>query len=725
VRGDLFNHQSGSHVPTQPTISLTFPRPHIAVLSFDLPGKSANVLSAAVMNELAEHLQTLRATTDLQAVILTSAKPNTFLAGADIREFVGLMDSPGQVAELCRRGQAILQQLSDLPAVTIAAIDGVCLGGGLELVLSCDRRIVTTNPKTQLGLPEVKLGLIPGWGGCARLPRLVGLPAAVEMITSGNSLSAEAAVAVGLADESAASDQLLAAALKMSEREQATKTYLEDRQRRAGAVALPQVERDFVWMTTTAKLAPTADHEPAAMAALNLLFDTASDDLPKALERETTAFAQLFGSPENRALVHVFLLQDHNKHSGPDKSPARSTGETKSVSVLGAGIMGIGIAASALKAGLQVRLGDAEQSVLTKAAEEVVLEAAYNPATKAADSARAAQLSARLSAMATAAEFAASDVVIEAIVEKLDVKLAVLRMLESLIRPEAFIASNTSSIPITKIAAGLARPERFCGMHFFNPVKRMKLVEVIRGAQTSDETIAAAVALGRKMGKMPIVVADGPGFLVNRLLSPYLNEAIELLHDGHTPAEIDAAAVEYGMPLGPLALYDLVGLDTAFYAGRTMFEAWPDRVRASPLLPALIKRGRLGRKNGKGFYAYREMTSEPTVDPAATEILQKYIRREDRVTSQQLQDRLLLPMLFEACRVLEEGRVQDGRDIDLGVIFGLGFPAFRGGILHWAQQQGGAEIMRKLEPWRDRGGRYEPPQLLLDWAAGKRKLTNG
>lgn len=710
-------------MPTSSAISLTFPQPHIALLSFDLPGKRANVLSAAVMNELAEHLQTLRATADLQAVILTSAKPGTFLAGADIREFVGLMESPGQVAELCRRGQAILQQLSELPAVTIAAIDGVCLGGGLELALACDRRIVTKQPKTQLGLPEVKLGLIPGWGGCARLPRLVGLPAAVEMITSGNSLSAEAAVAVGLADELAASDQLFAAAIKMSAREQSAKAYSRDRERRAGSVSLPQVERDFVWMTTTAKLAPTADHEPAPMAALNLLFDTASDDLPKALERETAAFAQLFGSPVNRALVHVFLLQDHNKHSGPDKSTASSTGETKSVSVLGAGIMGIGIAASALRAGLQVRLGDANQEVLTKAAEDCLLEAAFDPATKSANPTKLPQLAAKLNAVTTDAELATSDVVIEAIIENLDIKISVLRRLEELLGPTAFLASNTSSIPITKIAAGLARPERFCGMHFFNPVKRMKLVEVVRGAQTSDETIAAAVALGRKMGKMPIVVADGPGFLVNRLLSPYLNEAIELLHDGHTPAEVDAAAVEYGMPLGPLALYDLVGLDTAFYAGRTMFEAWPDRVRASPLLPALIKRGRLGRKNGKGFYAYRDTTSEPTDDPAATEILQKYIRRVDRLTSQQLQDRLLLPMLFEACRVLEEGRVQDGRDIDLGVIFGLGFPAFRGGILHWAQQQGGAEILRKLEPWRDRGGRYEPPQLLLDWAAGKRNLT--
>ncbi len=708
-------------MPTSSAISLTYPQPHIAVLSFDIPGKSANVLSAAVMNEFAEHLQTLRTVAALQAVILTSNKPNTFIAGADIREFVGLMEAPEQVATLGARGHAILAELANLPAVTIAAIDGICVGGGLELALACDRRVVSTNPKTQLGLPEVKLGLMPGWGGCARLPRLVGLSTAVDMITSGNLLSAEAARKVGLADEAAAPEQLLSAAVEVAQREQASGQYLRDRRRTSRALLMNATERDYLRFTTAAKLSATSPHEPAAVTALNLLCDSAEDDLPTALQRERTTFAQLFGSPANRALVHVFLLQDHNKHESQAAAlKAKSPG---SVSVLGAGIMGLGIAASALRAGLQVRLGDANQDVLTEAAEDCLLEAAFNPATKSADPDQLPQLAARLNAVTTDAELATSDVVIEAIIENLEIKVSVLRRLEALLGPTAFLASNTSSIPITKIAAGLARPERFCGMHFFNPVKRMKLVEVIRGAQTSDETIAAAVALGRKMGKMPIVVADGPGFLVNRLLSPYLNEAIELLHDGHTPQEVDAAAVEYGMPLGPLALYDLVGLDTAFYAGRTMFEAWPDRVRASPLLPALIKKGRLGRKNGKGFYAYREATSEPAVDPAATELLQKYIRREDRLNSQQLQDRLLLPMLFEACRVLEEGRVHDGRDIDLGVIFGLGFPAFRGGILHWAQQQGGAEILRKLEPWRGRGGRYEPPPLLLDWAAGKRRLT--
>lgn len=704
------------------SVSLSFPQPRVALLTFDLPGKSANVLTEGTLAELAGHLATLRGTPGLQGVILTSGKPGTFIAGADIREFVPLLADPAAtIAELCQRGQALLRQLAELPAVTIAAIEGPCLGGGLELSLWCDRRIVSTHPKTMLGLPEVKLGLIPGWGGCARLPRLTGLGTAVEMITTGNALNATTAVQAGLADAAVPSDQLIVAAIAMVERDAASRQFLADRQRLAGPVTMPATEIEFLAFTTKHKLAPEAAHQPAAMTALELLVASAPLDLTAALRQETTAFTQLFGSPANRALVHVFFLQDHNKHAHEHvKSNSPPIG---SLSVLGAGIMGIGIAAAGLKAGLTVRLGDAEAARLPGACEEAIREAAFDPATKGVDTKKAVTLASRLGSVATDAELAASEALLEAIIENYDIKVVVLRQLESLLSPTAILASNTSSIPISRLGQSLQRPERFCGMHFFNPVKRMRLVEIIRGERTSDETIERAVALGRQLGKMPIVVADGPGFLVNRLLSPYLNESLELLHDGQAPRAIDTAATEFGMPLGPLALYDLVGLDTAFYAGRTMYEAFPERVRASPILPALSKRGRLGRKNNLGFFQYREGAQEPQDDPIAEALLKNYARREDPLSREQILDRLLLAMLLEACRVLEEGRVEDPRDIDLGVIFGLGFPAFRGGILHWAQSLGGATILRKLEPWRDRGGRFAPPQLLLDWAAGKCSLT--
>jgi 3-hydroxyacyl-CoA dehydrogenase/enoyl-CoA hydratase/3-hydroxybutyryl-CoA epimerase/3-hydroxyacyl-CoA dehydrogenase/enoyl-CoA hydratase/3-hydroxybutyryl-CoA epimerase/enoyl-CoA isomerase len=704
-------------MPVPSSLSLSFPQPQFALLTFDLPGKSANVLSQAVMQELAAALDTLRTTPGLQGVVIASGKPGTFIAGADIREFVPLMDDPARVAELCRHGQEILKQLAELPLLTIAAIDGACLGGGLELALACDRRIVSTNPKTQLGLPEVKLGLIPGWGGCGRLPRLIGLAPAMAMITSSNSLSGDAAVSQGLADESAPAAQLVDVALAMIQREQATMTYVADRERRRVPLGMADVEVEFARFAASSKLPAEFKHQPAAATAIQLLADTAQLNLDQALERETAAFQELFGSPANRALVHVFFLQDYNKH---DHAATKSQPAAESISVLGAGVMGIGIAAAGLKAGLRVRLGDANTDALSRAAESSLQEATFDPNTKSADPKKLVSYGARLSGVTTNEELAASDAVIEAITENIDIKLPVLRRIEERLGQNAILASNTSTIPISRIARGLARPERFCGMHFFNPVRSMRLVEIIRGEQTSDETIATAVALVRRLGKFPIVVADGPGFLVNRLLSPYLNEAIELLHEGNSPRAIDDAALEFGMPIGPLALYDLIGLDTAMYAGRTMWEAFPERIRASPILPAFIKRERLGRKNGLGFYAYPNKAAEPQDDAAANQLVRNYLRQDKPSDATQIQDRLLLAMLLEACRVLSEGRVHDARDIDLGVIFGLGFPAFRGGILHWAQQLGGDAILRKLEPLRGTAARFEPPVMLLDWATGRR-----
>jgi 3-hydroxyacyl-CoA dehydrogenase/enoyl-CoA hydratase/carnithine racemase len=704
--------------PVSRSLSVSFPQPHVAVLTFNLPGKSANVLSAEVMQELADTLETLQGKAELQGLILTSAKRGTFIAGADIREFVPLMDQPTAAAEIIQRGHEILDRLATWRSVTIVAIDGVCVGGGLELALACDRRIVSTNPKTQLGLPEVKLGLIPGWGGCARLPRLIGLASAVEMITTGKLLGADAAVLQGLADESVPSERLLEAGLAMVAREQTSKAYVADRARRCEPIHLAEPELEFIRFNHATKLQAEAVHQPAAMSGLNLLLDTAPLSCAEAQAQEATAFHQLFGTPTNRGLVNVFLLQDHNKHAHPaSKVPSA----IKSLSVLGAGTMGVGIAAAGLKAGLNVRLGDANEEILARGAEECLKEAAYDSDTKGIDVHKLTTLAARLSSAATAEELAAGGAVIEAITEKLEVKLAVLRRMEAHCSADTFLASNTSTIPISKIGAGLSRPDRFCGMHFFNPVRRMKLVEIIRGEQTSEETIAGAVALARRMGKMPIVVADGPGFVVNRILSPYLNEATELLQEGNALRDVDAAALEFGMPIGPIALYDLIGLDTAFRAGCTMWEAYPDRVAGSPILPALIKKGRLGRKNLLGFYSYADGSWEPQDDPAAEAIVQSYVRAANPSSPTQMQDRLLLVMLLEACRLLADGRVRDGRDIDLGVVFGLGFPAFRGGILHWAEQQGGAAILRKLDPWRERGGRFNPPGLLLEWASGKRK----
>ncbi|MGC4003221.1 MAG: 3-hydroxyacyl-CoA dehydrogenase NAD-binding domain-containing protein [Pirellulales bacterium] len=357
--------------------------------------------------------------------------------------------------------------------------------------------------------------------------------------------------------------------------------------------------------------------------------------------------------------------------------------------------MGYSIAAVNLKRGVKVILGDANDAAVVAGMRKAIDEAAYDKQTRKTDPTRAATLAAAIGAAQSNGDFSDCDLVIEAVIEKPDIKRQVLGELEAALRPDAFLASNTSTIRIAGLAEGLSRPRNFCGMHFFNPVRKMPLVEIIRGPLTSDETVVAAVAYAKRIGKTPIVVNDGPGFLVNRLLSPYLNEAMVLLHEGVHWSEIDAAAVAWGMPLGPFAIYDMVGTDTSLYAGRTMWEAFPERMILSSVLIKLMEAGRLGQKSGAGFYRYKPGDDRPLPDAAADDVVapaiasaRKKLRGIERPASEDVIWRLVLPMVLEATMVLEEGLVRRVEDVDLGVVLGLGFPAFRGGVLRWADEVG-------------------------------------
>jgi 3-hydroxyacyl-CoA dehydrogenase len=384
--------------------------------------------------------------------------------------------------------------------------------------------------------------------------------------------------------------------------------------------------------------------------------------------------------------------------------------------------MGAGIAAANVKREVPVVLVDAAEEALEKGVRGALEEAAYDKRTGQADAARALQLGARLHSAGAISALAGCDLVIEAIVETLEAKQKVYAELESVLSDEAVIASNTSTIPITRLARSLQRPERFCGMHFFNPVRRMKLVEIIRGDETSEATLATAAAHARRIGKFAIVVKDSPGFVVNRILSPYLNASIELIHDGANIRDIDRAALKFGMPIGPIALYDLVGLDTAFYAGRTMYEAFPDRFIASPIIPALMKAGRLGCKNGLGFYTYQNKRGKGETDPAAENVLTGYVKTKRTLDQQQITLRLFLPMLLEAVRILEEGIAQDPRDVDLGLIYGLGFPPFRGGLLYWADRQGPQRLSEMIESLAQTGKSLAVPALMQEMVREGRKF---
>ncbi len=705
-------------------IRCTMLEPDIALLTFDVPDKVANTLSSTVLKELSDHLDLLQGREDLAGLILASGKPGMFIAGADLREFVAFLELPAdETKKLSSEGQALFRRLSQCPFVTVAAIDGICVGGGSEMVSWCDRRLMTTDSKTQFGFPEVKLGLIPGWGGTVRGPRLVGLSNALELITSGDSIDPETAVLTGWCDDVVPVEKLLPAAVSMIRDDQQTGRYLSDRERWEQPLQPNETELGFLGVTASAWIRQqTKGHYPAPMVALELMAETAMLDIESACQQESVQLANLFGSPINAALLNVFFLQDRVKKDTGVETEGTVARSVESVGVIGAGIMGAGISAANVKRRVAVTLADVSNEALKQGAQQVFEEISYNKKTKSADVQRTIEMGPLLNISQSDQEFAGCDLVIEAVIENLDIKRQVLQAAEANLHSEAILASNTSTIPITTLAQELQRPEQFCGIHFFNPVRKMQLVEVIRGEQTSDETVATAVAYTKEIGKLPIVVNDGPGFLVNRLLFPYMNESIELICEGVPIKQIERVAKDFGMPMGPITLYDVVGIDTAVYAGRTIYEAFPDRCVVSPLLPAMVKNGRLGQKTGHGFFKYGKKKKRGEVDPEFEEFLQPFIRKKETLTSEQITARLFMPMLLEATRVIEEEIVRDVRDVDLGLIFGIGFPPFKGGLLFWADTIPGDQLLETLKPFEQLGKRYQPTDLLKEMVADGRKF---
>ncbi len=705
-----------------PIVQLSLPEQDIAVLTFDDPAKGANVLSTTVLEEFSAHLDHLEQRPGLAGLIIRSGKPGSFIAGADLREFVVSLDAPkSQIIEMCNRGRRLFERLSSAPFVTVAAIDGVCFGGGAELAIWCDRRLMTDSPKAQFGFPEVKLGLYPGWGGTARSSRIVGLANAVELVTSGESIDGRTAALMGLATDAVSGERLEPAAIALVRAEQRTKQYLEDRRHWAEPIDISETELTFLGATASAVIQQqTKGQYPAPVAALELMLEAASLDADVACTKEAEGMAELFGSPVNRALINVFFLGDRNKKdTGVDRKDITPR-PIKSVSVIGAGIMGRGIAAANLKRNIPVRITDADAAALDNGVEQTLEEASYDKTTRRADPKRAVHYASLLHATTSDDELTRADLVIEAVVEIPDVKRAVYARIEPKMAETALLATNTSTIPIGQLADRLIRPDDFCGIHFFNPVRKMPLVEVIRGKFTSDETIATAVAYAKSVGKSPVVVNDGPGFLVNRLLLFYMIEALELLLEGVEFKAIERAAKQFGMPMGPLTLYDVVGLDTAFFAGRVMYEAFPDRVALSPVVGALIKAGRKGQKTGAGFFKYPNGQERGEHDPKVLEIIAPYMRPPQKFTAEQITARLFLPMLLEATRVLEEKLVRDPRDVDLALIYGIGFPPFKGGLLFWADTIGLDKLLEMLKPLEPLGARMQPTELLFEMAKSGR-----
>lgn len=704
----------------QSILSLDLPHDDVAVITIDDPQKSVNILSRHTLGDLARLLDEVEAREDLAGLVIRSAKPGNFIAGADLREFVAKIDEPpDQVVAMSREGQDLFARLSRMPFVTIAAIGGLCIGGGAELAIWCDRRIMAREG-AQYGFPEVKLGLFPGWGGTARTPRIVGLSNALEMVSGGENIDATAAEALGLA-VAVPADQLLTAAVQLARAEKASQQFVKDRQAWARPIAFSDTELAFLGATASAYIqGQTKGHYPAPLAALELMLGAAGVDLATACQMEATGFAGLFGSPVNRALLNVFFLQDANKkQTGPPGAEPRKIGK---VGVLGAGTMGQGIAAANVKRKIPVALSDMSDEAITRGVQGVITEVSYNRQTKGPDAQKALEYLPLVVGTQSYADLEDADLVIEAIYENAEAKRDLFDQIEPQLSEQTLLCSNTSTIPITTLAHGLTHPDRFCGLHFFNPVRRMPLVEVIRGKQTSDDTIATAVAYAKSIGKSPIVVNDGPGFLVNRVLLPYMNEALLLLEAGVSIKAVDKAATSFGMPMGPIELYDTVGLDVALHAGNVMHNAFPDRVAPAKILPDMVHAKRLGQKTGQGFFDYtpdNKGRSKPQPSPAVAEIIEKH---QQGTTEDDLVDRLFLPMFLEATRCIEEGIVADVRDVDLALIYGIGFPPFRGGLFFWADSIGASTIVEKLKQYEHLGQRYKPTKLLTEHAASGQKF---
>jgi 3-hydroxyacyl-CoA dehydrogenase / enoyl-CoA hydratase / 3-hydroxybutyryl-CoA epimerase len=599
----------------------------------------------------------------------------------------------------------------------VAAVDGVCLGGGTELILACDVRIASDRPETKIGLPEVRLGIIPGFGGTTRLPRVIGLSDALGMILTGANVSARKAQRIGLIAERmhprVLYERARALALDLARGRSVPRAKKPVLKRALDGT--PVGRRVVLRQARKQVLRETRGHYPAPLAALDVIRRSYRKPLEEALAIEAEAVGTLVTSDVSKNLIHVFQLLEAAKKSGPRDVEPRTI---ERAAVLGAGVMGGGIAQLLAYRDIDVRLKDINAEALSlglKHARDMFERLVKRGRLEKRDAER------HMDAIAPTLDytgFGTVDVVVEAVVERMNVKQQVLRETESHVREGCVLATNTSSLSVTEMQNALARPHDFAGMHFFNPVHRMPLVEVIVGEKTSDEAVSTIVALTRRLDKTPVIVKDGPGFLVNRILAPYLNEAGWLLTEGAGIEQVDKALRRFGMPMGPLRLLDEVGLDVARHAGSVMQAAFGERLNPPPPITALEATGLLGRKGSRGFYIY-EGGREKSVNDALYADLEGTIPSDRRTfDEQEILDRTLLVMVNEAARVLEDGIVETPGEVDLGLITGTGFPPFRGGLLRWADREGLPSILQRLETLEAKHGvRFAPADMIRRYAA--------
>lgn len=696
----------------------------IAELQFNLQDESVNKFNRQTLSELSEATQALKNNSAVKAVVVTSGK-DVFIVGADITEFLGLFaQGREQLLKWTKEANAIFTAFEDLPVPTVVAINGICLGGGMEMALVCDYRVMST--KAQVGLPEVKLGLIPGFGGTTRLPRVIGSDNALEWIAAGSQNKADAALKVGAVDAVAEPEKLRDVAIAMAKEAAAGKLkWQAKRAQKTGPLKLNKMESLMAFSTAKAFIGGKAGpNYPAPMEAVNVVEKAARMSRDEALAVEHEGFANVALTTQAEALISIFLNDQVVKKVA--KKAAKAAKPVKQAAVLGAGIMGGGIAFQSASTGTPIVMKDIRPEAL-----DLGMREAGKILLKGIEIGKGTpeQMAKTIASITPTLDYSAvkhADIVVEAVVENPKVKDAVLRETEALLRDDAILTSNTSTISIDLLAQNLKRPDKFCGMHFFNPVHKMPLVEVIRGSKTSDETVATVVAWASAMGKSPIVVNDCPGFLVNRVLFPYFHGFSLLLKDGADFVAVDKLMEKFGWPMGPAYLLDVVGIDTAVHAAHVMAEGFPDRMKKEfkDSIEVLFEAKRLGQKNGKGFYAYSEDKKgkpKKDVDPATYELIKGVVADKREFDKQEIIDRMMIPMIIETVRCLEEKIVGTPAEADMGLVYGIGFPPFRGGALKYLDTVGLANFVARCDQFKSLGKLYEPTATMREMAAKNAK----
>lgn len=678
----------------------------IAFIEFDKPNSKVNVLDSGSMRELAGYIDEIAGNADIRALLITSKKEGIFIAGADIGEIQGITSSE-EARKKAEDGKKILQSLEDLQIVSVAVINGACLGGGFELALACKYRVGSFSDRLRMGLPEVKLGIIPGFGGTQRLPRLAGLSRALDMILSGRMLSGKSALKYGLMDRMFPDATLAEDVVNFAEGVSSGKEKVPRKKKKKVLQLFLEntpLGRALLFKGATKNVMKlTKGFYPAPLKAIEVLRRTYGRSVKKGFTVESEAFGELALTEVSRNLIRVFYLFEEFKKF-PWVEGSVKPASVRKCGVLGAGVMGGGIAQLVSFNDIPVRMKDIDHGPVKTA-----LKTAYGLFTYAMKKRKLKRHQVDykfglISPTLSYAGFENADIIIEAVVENLGVKRKVFEEVSRIAPAEAVLASNTSALPILKIGEAAVSPERVCGMHFFNPVHRMPLIEVIRSEKTGERALATVVAFARKLGKTVIVVKDVPGFLINRILLSYLNEAGYLLEEGMKMDRIDAIARRFGMPMGPIELIDEVGIDVGSKVVKILEEAYGPRMLSCAILEKLKTEGLLGKKAKKGFYIHEAKKKTP--NPRAYQLLAPFA---DQAPSDDIAlKRMIYVMVNEAARCLEEGVVERPETIDIGMITGTGFPPFRAGLLRYADSVGPAAIERDLKEFEKK---YNVPRF--------------